>query len=67
MAGVADALDAAGIAVFGPTKAAARLEGSKGFTKELARDYAIPTARYGWFDEAAIRQAASPERCLIPS
>ncbi len=51
VAGVADALDAAGIAVFGPTKAAARLEGSKGFTKELARDYAIPTARYGWFDE----------------
>ena len=51
--GVADALDAAGIAVFGPTKAAARLEGSKGFTKELARDFAIPTAAYGWFDEAA--------------
>ncbi len=52
VAGVADALDAAGIAVFGPTKAAARLEGSKGFTKELARDFSIPTARYGWFDEA---------------
>ena len=52
VSGVADALEAAGIAVFGPTKAAARLEGSKGFTKELARDFAIPTARYGWFDEA---------------
>ena len=52
VAGVADALQAAGIAVFGPTKAAARLEGSKGFTKELARDFGIPTARYGWFDEA---------------
>ncbi len=52
VAGVADALEAAGIAVFGPTKAAARLEGSKGFTKALARDYAIPTARYQWFDNA---------------
>ena len=52
VAGVADALDDAGIAVFGPTKAAARLEGSKGFTKELAREFAIPTAAYGWFDEA---------------
>ena len=52
VSGVADALEVAGIAVFGPTKAAARLEGSKGFTKELARDFAIPTARYGWFDEA---------------
>ena len=52
VAGVADALEAAGIAVFGPTKAAARLEGSKGFTKELARDFAIPTADYAWFGEA---------------
>ena len=52
VSGVADALMAAGIAVFGPTQAAARLEGSKGFTKQLARDFAIPTARYGWFDEA---------------
>ncbi len=51
VAGVADVLEAAGIAVFGPTKAAARLEGSKGFTKDLARDFAIPTARYRWFDE----------------
>src|SRR6476646_8190791 len=37
VAGVADALRAAGIAVFGPSAAAARLEGSKGFTKDLCR------------------------------
>ena len=46
VAGVADALRAAGIAVFGPSAAAAQLEGSKGFTKDLCRDDAIPTARY---------------------
>ncbi len=52
VAGVADSLEQAGIAVFGPTRAAARLEGSKGFTKDLARDLAIPTADYRRFDAA---------------
>jgi phosphoribosylamine---glycine ligase len=42
--GLVDALDRAGILAFGPTRAAAQLEGSKGFTKDLCRDYAIPTA-----------------------
>ncbi|MEO6224477.1 MAG: phosphoribosylamine--glycine ligase [Sphingomicrobium sp.] len=44
--GVADRLRDAGIAVFGPSAAAARLEGSKGFTKDLCRDNVIPTAAY---------------------
>jgi phosphoribosylamine--glycine ligase len=46
VAGVADALRAAGIAAFGPSAAAAELEGSKGFTKDLCRANAIPTADY---------------------
>jgi phosphoribosylamine--glycine ligase len=46
VAGVADALRKAGIAVFGPNAAAAQLEGSKGFTKDLCRANAIPTAGY---------------------
>lgn len=46
MAGVADALRGAGFAVFGPNAAAAKLEGSKGFTKDLCQTNGIPTARY---------------------
>ena len=46
IAGVADALRKAGIAVFGPDSAAARLEGSKGFTKDLCKKHKIPTADY---------------------
>ena len=46
VAGVGDALRAAGFAVFGPNAAAARLEGSKGFTKDLCEANSIPTARY---------------------
>jgi phosphoribosylamine--glycine ligase len=42
--GVADALRAANIAVFGPSKAAAQLEGSKNFAKEVMRDAGVPTA-----------------------
>ena len=53
VAGVVDALRVAGVAVFGPTAAAARLEGSKGFTKDLARAAGIPTAGYRRFDSAA--------------
>ncbi|MEL6878792.1 MAG: phosphoribosylamine--glycine ligase, partial [Pseudomonadota bacterium] len=44
--GLADSLRAEGIAVFGPSKAAAQLEGSKGFTKELCDRAGIPTAGY---------------------
>lgn len=46
VAGLADDLRAAGIAVFGPSKAAAQLEGSKGFTKALCTRANIPTAGY---------------------
>ncbi|MEO0872772.1 MAG: phosphoribosylamine--glycine ligase, partial [Pseudomonadota bacterium] len=44
--GLADSLRAAGIAAFGPSKAAAQLEGSKGFTKDLCERAGIPTGRY---------------------
>ena len=51
--GVVDALRAAGIAVFGPTAAAAQLEGSKGFTKDMCRAAGIPTAGYRRFASGA--------------
>jgi phosphoribosylamine--glycine ligase len=51
-AGIVDDLEAAGIKAFGPTRAAARLEGSKGFTKDLCRANGIPTAAYGRFRAA---------------
>jgi phosphoribosylamine--glycine ligase len=51
-AGIVDDLTAAGIKAFGPTRAAAQLEGSKGFTKDLCQANAIPTARYQRFDAA---------------
>jgi phosphoribosylamine--glycine ligase len=44
--GLADSLRAAGVPVFGPSRAAARLEGSKGFTKDMCARAGIPTARY---------------------
>jgi phosphoribosylamine---glycine ligase len=49
VAGLVDDLTAAGIKAFGPRKAAARLEGSKAFTKELCREAGIPTADYARF------------------
>ncbi|MFO0992012.1 MAG: phosphoribosylamine--glycine ligase [Hyphomicrobiales bacterium] len=49
VAGLADDLKMAGIKVFGPSKAAAQLEGSKGFTKDLCARFGIPTAAYGRF------------------
>jgi len=52
VAGLADDLRAAGIACLGPNKAAARLEGSKGFTKDFCREFAIPTGAYARFAEA---------------
>ena len=53
VAGVGDALREAGFAVFGPNAAAAQLEGSKGFTKDLCAANAIPTAGYVRVDTAA--------------
>jgi len=65
VAGVADALRSAGIAVFGPNAAAAQLEGSKGVTKDLCRANGIPTADYVRVDaaidaRAALTQFATP-------
>jgi phosphoribosylamine---glycine ligase len=52
-AGIVDDLEAAGIKAFGPSRAAAQLEGSKGFTKDLCREFSIPTAAYERFTAAA--------------
>ena len=57
VAGLSDALRQAGIKVFGPSKAAAQLEGSKGFTKDLCARYGIPTGAYGRFGDAASAKA----------
>jgi phosphoribosylamine--glycine ligase len=53
VAGITDDLEAAGIKTFGPSKWAARLEGSKGFTKDLCKANKIPTAAYERFKGAA--------------
>jgi phosphoribosylamine---glycine ligase len=50
-AGLADALTAAGIKVFGPSKAAAQIESSKVFSKNFMARHAIPTARYATFTD----------------
>src|SRR3977135_2804639 len=57
VAGIVDDLEAAGIKAFGPTRAAARLEGSKGFTKDLCRANNIPTAAYERFASAEAAKA----------
>ena len=51
--GLGDSLRAAGIAVFGPDKAAAQLEGSKRFTKEICIEAGIPTAGYKYYTNCA--------------
>src|SRR5688572_4606986 len=58
VAGVGDALRSAGFAVFGPSAAAARLEGSKGFTKDLCRANGIPTADYARAETVAEARSA---------
>ncbi len=57
VAGLVDDLTTAGIKCFGPKQAAAQLEGSKGFTKDLCADFDIPTAAYGRFSNAASAKA----------
>jgi phosphoribosylamine--glycine ligase len=52
-AGIVDDLQAAGIKAFGPSRPAAQLEGSKGFTKDLCSEFNIPTGAYRRFDNAA--------------
>src|SRR5262245_32613564 len=51
VAGLADDLAEAKIKVFGPSRAAARLEGSKGFTKDFCAEHGIPTAAYARLQE----------------
>ncbi len=63
--GVSDAFKAAGLACFGPSKLAARLEGSKSFSKDFLRRHRIPTAAYATFTQASfnpdwIRQQRAP-------
>ena len=57
-AGVVDRFEAAGLAIFGPNQAAARLEGSKVYTKELLLKHGLPTAWAGRFRDSASAQAA---------
>jgi phosphoribosylamine--glycine ligase len=52
-AGLGDAVRAAGIAFFGPSRAAAEIEGSKAFAKRLMAEAGVPTAAFGVFDEVA--------------
>jgi phosphoribosylamine--glycine ligase len=59
VAGIVDDLEAAGVKTFGPSKAAARLEGSKGFAKDLAKANGIPTAAYERF------RAATPAKAYV--
>ena len=59
--GLADNLRAMGILVFGPNKAAAQLEGSKGFTKDLCARRGIPTARYARASDRLAAEAALEE------
>ena len=56
-AGIVDDLESAGVKAFGPSRVAAQLEGSKGFTKDLCRANAIPTAAYARFKDAAAAKA----------
>jgi phosphoribosylamine---glycine ligase len=65
VAGLADAVTSAGIACFGPSRAAAALEGSKGFAKDFCREFSIPTADYRRFGSlgpalAYIRERGAP-------
>jgi len=55
--GLVDALEAEGIAAFGPTKAAAQLEGSKGFMKDVVAAAGVPTAAYARFTDAEAARA----------
>ena len=57
VAGLVDDLEAAGVAAFGPSRAAAQLEGSKGFTKDCCARFGVPTAPYGRFTDADAAKA----------
>ena len=65
--GAVDALEAKGIACFGPRSAAAEIEGSKVFAKNLMKKYGIPTAAYETFDDAqaALRYLETAEMPIV--
>jgi len=60
--GVVDAFRAAGLRIFGPTKAAAQLESSKDFAKAFMQRHGIPTAQYRTFTDAAAARAYVAQR-----
>ena len=60
--GIVDAFDSEGLKVFGPSKAAARLEGSKVFCKQVLRSADVPTADFHEFDNAAAAERFINER-----
>ena len=64
VAGLVDRLEDAGVKAFGPTAAAARLEGSKAFTKDLCARHGIPTAAYGRFTDLRAAEAFIEDRPL---
>ncbi len=57
VAGIVDTFNAAGLACFGPSRAAAQLEGSKAYTKAFCKRHAIPTAPYAGFTDAGKAKA----------
>ena len=65
-AGMVDAFEDAGLLVFGPTREAAELEGSKAFAKDLMRLANVPTADYAVFDDATAAAAHVEERSERP-
>ncbi len=65
VAGIADDLEKEGVACFGPSRSAARLEGSKSFAKDFCREFGVPTAEYRCFQapddaKAYIRSCGAP-------
>jgi phosphoribosylamine--glycine ligase len=62
VAGIVDIFNSRGLPIFGPTKAAAELEGSKAFSKELMAKYHIPTAYFKTFTDAAAAKAYVEEK-----
>ncbi|AKQ67182.1 Phosphoribosylamine--glycine ligase [Myxococcus hansupus] len=65
VAGVADALAAAGIPCFGPVAAGARIEGSKAFAKEIMAEAGVPTAAFRTFTDVAAAEAYAVEQGRI--
>ena len=64
--GLADRFKEAGLAFFGPSGAAARIEGSKKFAKDLMKKYHIPTAAYESFTEEKDRHCPNAEKQNYP-